>query len=154
VWGELLWAAVLGTAYATIVGLVLALFHGLGFVSLDLARLPLIVPLAFVAGCAFAATGLYFTGIVPTIDHLNLPVFLVVLPLGFASGTYFPLRHPVLVAIASVNPLYHLAEGLRGLLLGDAALYHLVALVVLCALIVGVLVPLDMRILRRRVLGE
>src|SRR2546425_1098268 len=83
------------------------------------ARPPLIIPLAFVAGCAFAAIGLYFTGIVPTIDHLNLPVFLIVLPLGFASATYFPLRHPALVAIATVNPLYHLAEGLRGLLLGD-----------------------------------
>jgi lipooligosaccharide transport system permease protein len=154
VWGELLWAAVLGTVYATIVSIVLALFHVFGLLTLDLARLPLIIPLAFVAGCAFAAIGLYFTGIVPTIDHLNLPVFLIVLPLGFASATYFPLRHPALVAVATVNPLYHLAEGLRGLLLGGAALYHITALVVLCVLIVLVLVPLDMRILRRRVLGE
>jgi lipooligosaccharide transport system permease protein len=107
-----------------------------------------------VAGCAFAATGLYFTGIVPTIDHLNLPVFLIVLPLAFASATYFPLQHPVLVAIASVNPLYHLAEGLRGLLLGGDARFHIAALCVLCAVIVLVLVPLDIRILRRRVLGE
>jgi lipooligosaccharide transport system permease protein len=125
-----------------------------GLLTLDLAWLPLIIPLAFVAGCAFAAIGLYFTGIVPTIDHLNLPVFLIVLPLGFASATYFPLRHPALVAIATVNPLYHLAEGLRGLLLGGAALYHITMLMVLCVLIVLVLVPLDMRILRRRVLGE
>ncbi len=53
-----------------------------------------------------------------------------------------------------MNPLYHLAEALRGLLLGGAALYHVVALTVLSALIVVVLVPLDMRLLRKRVLGE
>ena len=154
VWGELLWAAVLGTVYATIVSLVLAVFHALGLLTIDLARLPLIIPLAFVAGCAFAAVGLYFTGIVPTIDHINLPIFLIVLPLGFASATYFPLTHPVVVAIATVNPLYHLAEGLRGLLLGGTVLYHLTMLVVLCGVIVAALVPLDMRLLRRRVLGE
>ena len=154
VWGELLWAAVLGTLYATIVALVLALFCAFGVLTLDLVRLPLIIPLAFVAGCAFAAIGLLFTGIVPTIDHINLPVFLVVLPLGFASATYFPLGHPVLIAIATVNPLYHLAEGLRGLLLDDAALYHLLALVVLCLAIIAILVPFDMRLLRKRVLGE
>jgi lipooligosaccharide transport system permease protein len=77
-----------------------------------------------------------------------------VLPLGFASATYFPIEHPTLVAIATVNPLYHLAEGLRGLLLGGAALYHLAVLTVSCLLLIAVLVPLDMRLLRRRVLGE
>jgi lipooligosaccharide transport system permease protein len=154
VWGEILWAAVLGTVYASIVAVVLALFRVVGLVALDLTWLALVVPLAFVAGCAFAAVGLCFTGIVPTIDHINLPVFLLVLPLGFVSATYFPIQHPALVALATVNPLYHLAEALRGLLLGGAALYHVVALTVLSALIVVVLVPLDMRVLRKRVLGE
>lgn len=154
VWGEILWAAVLGTVYASIVAVVLALFRVVGLVALDLTWLALVVPLAFVAGCAFAAVGLCFTGIVPTIDHINLPVFLLVLPLGFVSATYFPIQHPALVALATVNPLYHLAEALRGLLLGGAALYHVVALTVLSALIVVVLVPLDMRLLRKRVLGE
>ena len=154
VWGELLWAAVLGTVYATIVSIVLALFHGAGLLTIDLTRLPLIIPLSFAAGCAFAAIGLYFTGIVPTIDHINLPVFLIVLPLGFVSATYFPLTHPILIALATVNPLYHLAEGLRGLLLGGAALYHIAMLLLLSALIVVVLVPLDMRRLEKRVLGQ
>jgi len=154
VWGEILWAAVLGTVYAAIVAVVLGLFRVVGLVSLDLTWIALVIPLAFVTGCAFAAVGLCFTGIVPTIDHINLPVFLLVLPLGFASATYFPIQHPVLVALATINPLYHLAEALRGLLLGGAALYHVVALTLLSALIVVVLVPLDMRLLRKRVLGE
>ena len=154
VWGEVLWAAILGAMYAAVVAVVLGVFHALGLLALDWRLLPLVIPIAFVAGCGFAAAGLCFTGIVPTIDHMNLPIFLIILPLGFASATYFPLQHPVLVAIATVNPLYHLAEGLRGLLLGGAALYHLVALAVLSTVLIAVLVPLDMRILRKRVLGE
>ena len=154
VWGEIFWAAVLGTMYASIVAIVLALFRVLGLLAIDVTWLPLVVPMAFVAGCAFAAIGLFFTGIAPTIDHMNLPVFLLVLPLGFASATYFPLGHPVLAAIATVNPLYHLAEGLRGLLLGEAAARHLATLVAMSLVIVLIVVPLDMRLLRKRVLGD
>jgi lipooligosaccharide transport system permease protein len=154
VWGEILWAAALGTLYAAVVGIVLGGLALFGVLELDLWRLPLLVPITFLAGCAFAAVGLCFTGIIPTIDHMNLPIFLLVLPLGFASATYFPLTHPVLVAIATVNPLYHLAEGLRGLLLGGPALYHLAMLTALSFVLIVVLVPLSMRLLRRRVLGE
>jgi lipooligosaccharide transport system permease protein len=154
VWGEIFWAAALGTMYAGIVALVLTVFRILGLLTLDLGWLPLVIPLAFVSGCAFAAIGLFFTGVAPTIDHMNLPVFLLVLPLAFASATYFPLAHPVLAAVAVVNPLYHLAEGLRGLLLGGSALPHLAVLVAMSVIIVCVMVPLDMRLLRKRVLGE
>ena len=154
VWGEILWASGLGTLYASVVALVLAGLSVAGYVELDIARLPLVAPLAFVAGCGFAAAGLLFTALVPTIDHLNLPIFLVILPLGFASATYFPIDHPVLVAAATLNPLYHLAEGLRGLLLGGPFTYHLSAMTLLSLLLVGVLAPLDMRLLRKRVLGE
>ncbi len=85
---------------------------------------------------------------------MNLPIFLVILPMGFVSATYFPLGHPVLAAISTANPVYHLAEGLRGLLLGDGPGYHLAALVGLLAVMLGILVPLDMRLLRKRVLGD
>ena len=53
-----------------------------------------------------------------------------------------------------MNPLYHLAEGLRGLMLGAAARGHLAGLAVMVAVMLGVLVPLDMRLLRKRVLGD
>jgi len=154
VWGEILWAAVLGTLYACIVALVLAGLSLAGVVSFELIRLPLVAPLAFLAGCAFASIALLFTALVPTIDHMNLPIFLVIIPLGFASATYFPIQHPALVAAATLNPLYHLAEGLRGLLLGGPVAYHLAALLVLSLVTIAVLVPLDMRLLRKRVLGE
>jgi len=154
VWGEILWASVLGTMYVSVVAVVLAIFRAAGLMALDVAWLLLVPPIAFVAGCAFAALGLLFTALVPTIDHMNLPIFLLILPLGFSSATYFPLQHPVLVALATVNPVYHLAEGFRCLLLGGPAAYHIGALVVLSLVLIAALVPLNMRLLRRRVLGE
>jgi len=154
VWGEILWAGLLTTSYVAMVGLVLAACQALGMLHLELLYLPLVIPIAFVAACAFAALGLCFTALVPTIDHMNLPIFLVVLPVGFVSATYFPLGHPVLAGISTANPLYHLAEGMRGLLLGDRSGHHLELLAALLAVMLGLLVPLDMRLLRKRVLGD
>jgi lipooligosaccharide transport system permease protein len=107
-----------------------------------------------VAACAFASLGLCFTALVPTIDHMNLPVFLFVLPLGFVSATYFPLERPLLITLSVANPLYHLSQGLRGLLLGGPVLGHLASLALLASVMLCVLVPLDLRLLRRRVLGD
>jgi lipooligosaccharide transport system permease protein len=154
VWGEVLWAALLTTTYVAIVALVLTACQVLGLLRLELALLPLVLPIAFLSACAFAALGLCFTALVPTIDHMNLPIFLVILPAGFVSATYFPLGHPVMAALSTVNPLYHLAEGVRALLLGANAAGHLAALALLVALMLGALVPLDMRLLRKRVLGD
>jgi lipooligosaccharide transport system permease protein len=154
VWGEILWAAVLTTSYVAIVSVVLSVCQALGLIHLQLALLPLVLPIVFVSACAFAALGLCFTALVPTIDHMNLPIFLVVLPMGFVSATYFPLAHPVMATISTVNPLYHLAEGLRALLLGSGVGGHLLGLAVLVATMLAVLVPLDMRLLRKRVLGD
>jgi ABC-type multidrug transport system permease subunit len=85
---------------------------------------------------------------------MNLPVFLLVLPMGLLSSTYFPLEHPVLVAVNLVNPLYHLAQAFRGLLLGGPVGAPLAGVALLSAIMLAVLVPLDLRLLRRRVLGE
>jgi hypothetical protein len=49
------------------------------------------IPLLFLAALSFSAIGLYFTAIIPSIDHMSLPFFLVIMPIGFASSTYFPL---------------------------------------------------------------
>jgi lipooligosaccharide transport system permease protein len=154
VWGEVLWAALLATIYVLIVAGVLTLFALVGLVRLDLAWLPLALPIAFLGSCGFAAFGLCFTALVPTIDHMNLPVFLVVIPMGLLSGTYFPITQPALAVLSAANPLYHLAQAYRGLLLGGPVAGHLAALALLSVLLVLVLVPLDLRLLRRRVLGD
>ena len=154
VWGEVLWAALLATSYVAIVAVVLTAFTLTGLVGLHLAWLPVTLPIAFAAACAFGAFGLLFTAVMPTIDHMNIPVFLVVIPMGLLSGTYFPIQHPALAALSQLNPVYHLAQAYRGLLLGGPVLVHLASLLVLSALIIAVLVPLDLRLLRRRVLGD
>jgi ABC-type polysaccharide/polyol phosphate export permease len=70
------------------------------------------------------------------------------------SSTYFPLEHPLARTLNAVNPLFHLAEAFRGVLLGGPVGVHLGALALLVATMLVVLVPLDLRLLRRRVLGE
>src|SRR5262249_60719141 len=113
-----LWAGLLATMYVVIVAVVLAGFHVAGLLTIRISLLPALLPIAFVAGSAFGALGLCFTAIVPTIDHMNLPIFLLVLPMGLLSSTYFPLEHPALVALNLANPLYHLAQAFRGILIG------------------------------------
>jgi lipooligosaccharide transport system permease protein len=154
IWGEVLWAALLTTIYASIVGTVLAVCRLLGRLDVSLAWLPALLPVVFVAACAFSALGLLFTALIPTIDHMNLPIFLFVLPLALFSGTYFPLEHPVARGISAVNPVFHLAEGLRGVLVGGGGALHLLVAVALSLALLAVLVPLDLRLLSRRVLGE
>jgi lipooligosaccharide transport system permease protein len=154
VWGEVLWAGLLATMYVAIVAVVLTVLRLSGVLAIAVGPLPALLPLAFVAGCAFAALGLCFTAILPTIDHMNLPVFLLVIPMGMMSATYFPLEHPALVALSLANPLYHLAQAFRGVLLGGPVIGHLVGVLALAAVMLAVLVPLDLRLLRRRVLGE
>lgn len=155
VWGEALWAATLATAYAVLVGVVLMCFGLAGVLSLHWKSLPLALPLLFFAALAYSAVGLFFTAILPTMDHMTLPFFLVIMPIGFASSTYFPLPHlPVLAIVAQFNPLHHLAEGLRWLLLDGELTWHLIAAAGLCAVVLALFIPLDIRLLRKRVFGE
>ncbi|MBK8183966.1 MAG: ABC transporter permease [Candidatus Competibacteraceae bacterium] len=156
VWGEALWAATLGTCYALIVILVLAGFSITGWIQLYWSSALLVLPLLFLAALAFASLGLLFTALVPTIDHMNIPFFLVIMPLGFASSTYFPLAGDSLWAQLwlTLNPLHHLAEGVRLLLLTGAMNQHLLIACGLFLLMILVLIPIDERLLRRRVLGE
>ena len=153
VWGEVLWAGLLATMYVAIVAGVIAAFDATGLVTLRLAWLPALLPVSFVAACAFGAIGLCFTACLPTIDHMNLPIFILVLPMGLLSSTYFPLEHPALVALNLLNPLYHLAQAFRGILIGGPVAAPLAGVAVLSTLLLAVLVPLDLRLLRRRMLG-
>jgi lipooligosaccharide transport system permease protein len=156
IWGEVLWAATLGTAYASIVILVLGGFALAGWLHLHWATVLLVVPLLFLAALAFATLGLLFTALVPSIDPMNIPFFLVIMPLGFASSTYFPLEgdSPWTRAWLILNPLHHLAEGIRLLLLAGEWHVHLLAAGGLFLLMIPILIPLDERLLRQRVLGE
>lgn len=156
VWGEITWAGARGFMNATVVAMVLTVFHLVGWVNIHFWTLPLLLPLAFLAGWAFGAFALIFTAIVPSIDHMNYPVFLIGIPLGLVSNTYFPVHseQPVLNAIINANPIYHLAEAYRGVLLTGEPNMHFVWLVVTGGVLLVICTHFAQRLLKKRVLGE
>jgi len=155
IWGEALWASTMATAYAFMVCVVMAAFGAAGWLTLHWEWLPFTLPILFVAALAFACVGLLFTAMLPSMDHMSLPFFLVILPIGFASDTYFPLPDlPGLTQVAQINPLFQLCHGLRALLLDGVWSGRLAAAMALCLAMMLLLIPLDMRKLRRRVFGD
>jgi lipooligosaccharide transport system permease protein len=109
----------------------------------------LAVPLAFLGGVAFGAIGLFFTGIIPTIEMFNLPIFLFVTPMFLFSGTFFPVSNLPMWAkpAAFAFPLYHLVELTRLVCLGRCETVPALSLayLVLFALLFTVLALVGMR---------
>jgi lipooligosaccharide transport system permease protein len=112
---EMVFAALKSVAAVAIMLLVLT---PLGFIAFPEGLL--ILPVAFLGGMAFAAAGMVFTGIIPTIDMFNLPIFLFITPMFLFSSTFFPLADvPIWGRMLSwATPLYHVVELTRGLALG------------------------------------
>jgi lipooligosaccharide transport system permease protein len=81
----------------------------------------LILPLAFLGGMAFGSIGMFFTGLVKTIEMFNLPIFLFVTPMFLFSGTFFPLENLPLWAqkLAVIFPLTHLVKLTRAFSFGQ-----------------------------------
>jgi lipooligosaccharide transport system permease protein len=144
--GEIVWGATKAFIAAVLVLCVVAAF---GRASLPGALA--IPPVAFLGGLAFACAGMFFTGITPSIDMFNLPMFLFITPMFLFSGTFFPIDNLPAWAglIAKVTPLYHVTSLIRGLCLGglgnDAwiSLAYLVAFTTLAGV-------LSLRAMRRR----
>ncbi len=107
-----------GTKSAGAVAIMLAVLMPLGYVNFPQGLL--IIPVAFLGGLAFGAIGMFFTGIIPTIDMFNLPVFLFITPMFLFSGTFFPVSglpawaRPLSLAF----PLFQQVEITRRLSLG------------------------------------
>lgn len=156
IWGELYWAMLLACSYAALVTLVLTGFAWFGLLSWHWHFLPVLIPAVAMTALAFAALGLWFTAIVPTIDHMNLPFFIVILPVGFTSSTFFPLPEGILLIDIwqTINPLHHLAEGGRLILIEGRLNAHLWQGPLVSLLLVITMIPLITRRLQRRVLGE
>ena len=104
---EIVWSATKSVGAATIMTAVLGIW---GFIQFPQGLL--LIPLAFLGGLAFGAVGMFFTGITPTIDMFNLPIFLFITPMFLFSGTFFPVSNLPAWAqpFALAFPLYHLAE--------------------------------------------
>jgi lipooligosaccharide transport system permease protein len=155
-WGEILWAGCRGGMNAVAVVLMLGLFDVAGVIDLAWWWLPFMPPIGMVAGWTFAAFGLIFTAIVPAIDHMNYPVFLIGVPLGLVSNTYFPVpTDQTAVAIAvMLNPVYHLAETFRAFLVTGGPGEHGAWLIGTLALYLVICSTVAQRKMRTRVLGE
>ncbi len=112
---EIVWGATMSMLAATII---LVIISALGFVVYPWGLL--VIPLGFLGGLAFGSMGMFFTGIIPSINMFNLPMFLLVTPLFLFSGTFFPVSGlPVWGQyLACISPLYHLVELTRLLTMG------------------------------------
>jgi lipooligosaccharide transport system permease protein len=105
--GEIIWGATKSLIATAIMQVVISLF--------GLIHYPeglLILPLAFFGGLAFGALGMFFTGIVKSIDLFNLPIFLFVTPMFLFGGTFFPVENLPHWAqqVAVALPLTHLVN--------------------------------------------
>jgi len=112
---EIVWGA---TKSVIATALMLAVLSCFGLVHYPTGLL--ILPLSFLGGIAFGAVGMFFTGIVPTIDMFNLPIFLFITPMFLFSGTFFPIANlpPWAQKLALALPLTHLVQITRQLCLG------------------------------------
>jgi lipooligosaccharide transport system permease protein len=130
--GEILWGAT-KSLIATV--LMLAVVSMFGLVQYPEALI--VLPLSFLGGMAFGSVGMFFTGIVRSIELFNLPVFLFITPMFLFSGTFFPVANlPAWAAkLALIFPLTHLVQLTRDACVGYISLElvsHLVYLLLFC----------------------
>jgi lipooligosaccharide transport system permease protein len=146
--GEILWGATKAVIATIIMQTVISLF--------GLIHYPeglMIVPVAFLGGLTFGAIGMFCTGLTPSIDMFNLPIFLLITPMFLFGGTFFPVEHLPTWAqkVSLLFPLTHLVTTLRQLSFGliqPGILRHLAVLLVMFL----VFFPLSLITMRRRLI--
>jgi len=145
---EIAWSATKSAAAAFLMTVVLMLF---GYIQFPLGLLGIVW--AVLGGLAFGAIGMYFTGLVPTIDLFNLPIFLFITPMFLFSGTFFPVSGLPGWAqdVSLLFPLYHLVELTRLVSLGRAESTPLVSLFYLLVFFLLFLI-LALRSMRKRLI--
>ena len=79
-------------------------------------------------------------------------MFLILFPLTFGASTFVPVDTLPgwLQSFTKVNPLTHLVDSLRGLMLGGPVQSHLLWTLGWMAVLLAVFVPLALRAYRRR----
>jgi len=146
--GEIIWGATKSFIATAIMLGVVTLF---GLVHYP--HVLLILPFSFIAGIAFGAIGMFFTGIIPTIDGFNLPIFLFITPMFLFSGTFFPISSLPGWAqkLALLFPLTHLVNAARCLCLGVIGVDLLWAMSYL-TIFSFIFFPLALMTMRRRLI--
>ena len=120
--GEMLWGASKSMINAGIMtGVMLAIGPVLKIQLLSIYFALFILAVAFIGGMLFAAVAMCFTALVPTLDHFNYYVFLIITPMMLLCGTFFPLSslpQPI-HSVAMFLPLTHVVIATRELALGS-----------------------------------
>nr|WP_297354258.1 ABC transporter permease [uncultured Caldimonas sp.] len=116
VFAEMLWAAMKALFTAVAISLVL--------VVLDISRAPtllLALPLLFLVGVTFSSIALVFNALAKGYDFFTYYFTLVLTPMTFLSGVYFPIEQlPAwLQRFAEVLPLTAAVELIRPLVIGQ-----------------------------------
>ena len=108
--GDWLWAATKGVIAGVLTGLV-AYFWGVFPGTMLIASLPAII----LGSLLFGAMGILTAGTVKTVDQINVPVFLVMIPMTMLAGIYFPRENlPAKISLlSSFSPLSPLVDLLR-----------------------------------------
>lgn len=134
VFAEMLWAA-LKSLFS--VAAIMAVIY-----ALDISRSPsmlLALPLLGVVGITFASIALVFNALAKGYDFFTYYFTLVLTPMTFLSGVYFPIGQMPgwLQAVAEVLPLTAAVELVRPLIIGEAPSDWLRPLAVLVAYAAG-----------------
>lgn len=147
--GEIVWGATRSVMTAAVMILVLSCY---GLVPWPEAVW--FIPAAALGGFAFSAIGMMFTGLVPTIELFNLPVFLFITPMFLFAGTFFSIDTlpPWAQWFALALPLTHLVNLCREICCGSVLSSGAVAAMVYLAVFGAVFYPLALLTMRRRLI--
>jgi len=130
VFAEMLWAAIKALFSCTAILVVIFL--------LGISRAPtmlLALPVLGLAGVTFASIGLVFNAVAKGYDFFTYYFTLVITPMTFLSGVYFPISQmpPWLQGVAEVLPLKAAVDLVRPLVLGTWPLDPVRPLLILTA---------------------
>ena len=146
--GEIFWGATRAMITTTAVLLVATLF---GLIHTPWALL--VLPLGLLSGLMFASIAFFFTSLAPSIGSFNYFFTLVITPMFYFSGIFFPLdSFPTIVQRLSwIAPLTPVANITRSLVQGEFG-YSMIwqLLVIVCIAIV--FFCLSLVLMRRRLL--
>ena len=145
---EVIWA---GTKALISVAAILLVAALMGLVADAWALL--VLPLAWLVGCCFAAMALVVTAVARNYDFFLYYFTLVITPMLLLSGVFFPVHsmpEPV-QAGAMALPLYHAIALMRPLMIGQAPVDMWLHLGVVLAY-TGLSLPLATHLIRRRLL--
>jgi len=134
VFAEMLWAAI--KSLFSVSAIMVVIF------ALNISRAPtmlLALPLLGIVGVTFASIALVFNAIAKGYDFFTYYFTLMLTPMTFLSGVYFPISQMPdwLQAVAQVLPLTAAVELVRPLMIGEMPAQWLQPLAVLAAYALG-----------------